>query len=100
MATHQDIPFPQIIDAQIGKPSYQVCVLLSRKKTDFFTGGGVISDSQKQKVDSEPRAASVRWFFFDGRTYHGVEDVDLDRVIDFSSPDGRLAALVNLYSAA
>jgi hypothetical protein len=35
---------------------------------------------------------------FDGRTYHSVEDVDLDQVIDFSRPDGRLAAFVSLYS--
>jgi hypothetical protein len=100
MATHQDTHFPQIIDAQIGKPFYQVCVLLSRKNTDFFTGGGVIFDSQKQKVDLETEGGFGSLVLFDGRTYHGVEDVDLDQVIDFSSPEGRLAAFVNLYSAA
>ena len=35
---------------------------------------------------------------FDGRTYHGVADVDVDQVIDFSRPDGRAAAFVNVYS--
>ena len=38
MATHQDTHFPQVIDTQIGKPFYQVCVLLSRKNVDFFSG--------------------------------------------------------------
>ena len=28
----------------------------------------------------------------------GDTDVDLDQVIDFDRPDGRLAAFVNLYS--
>jgi hypothetical protein len=98
MATHKDTHFPQVIGAQIGKPFYQVCVLLSRKNTDFFTGGGVIYDGNKQRVDLETDAGFGALVLFDGRTYHGVEDVDLDQVIDFSRTDGRLAAFVNLYS--
>jgi hypothetical protein len=98
MATHKDTHFPQVIGAQIGKPFYQVCVLLSRKNTDFFTGGGVIYDNEKQKIDLETEGGFGSLILFDGRTYHGVEDVDLDQVIDFSRTDGRLAAFVNLYS--
>jgi hypothetical protein len=98
MATHKDTHFPQVIGAQIGKPFYQVCVLLSRKNKDFFTGGGVIYDNEKQKIDLEIAGGFGSLVLFDGRTYHGVEDVDLDQVIDFSRPDGRLAAFVNLYS--
>jgi hypothetical protein len=98
MATHKDTHFPQVIGAQIGKPFYQVCVLLSRKNADFFTGGGVIYDNEKQKIDLETEGGFGSLILFDGRTYHGVEDVDLDQVIDFSRSDGRLAAFVNLYS--
>ena len=98
MATHRDTHFPQVIAAQIDKPFYQICVLLSRKNTDFFSGGGVIYDSNKEKIDLEEKAGFGSLILFDGRTYHGVEDVDLDQVIDFSRTDGRLAAFVNLYS--
>jgi hypothetical protein len=98
MATHKDTHFPQVIGAQIGKPFYQVCVLLSRKNADFFAGGGVIYDNEKQKIDLETEGGFGSLILFDGRTYHGVEDVDLDQVIDFSRTDGRLAAFVNLYS--
>ncbi len=98
MAAHRDTHFPQVISAQIGKPFYQVCVLLSRKNTDFFTGGGVIYDGNKERIDLETQGGFGSLILFDGRTYHGVEDVDLDQVIDFSRPDGRLAAFVNLYS--
>lgn len=98
MATHRDTHFPQVISAEIAKPFYQICVLLSRKNTDFFTGGGVIYDGNKQRVDLETDAGFGALVLFDGRTYHGVEDVDLDQVIDFSRTDGRLAAFVNLYS--
>ncbi|MEI9924751.1 MAG: hypothetical protein WDN50_15555 [Bradyrhizobium sp.] len=98
MATHQDTHFPQVIAAQIGKPFYQICVLLSHKNTDFFSGGGVIYDKDKNKIDLEIEAGFGSLILFDGRTYHGVEDVDLDQVIDFSRSDGRLAAFVNVYS--
>ncbi|WFU83854.1 hypothetical protein QA645_14245 [Bradyrhizobium sp. CIAT3101] len=98
MATHRDTHFPQVISAEIAKPFYQICVLLSRKNTDFFTGGGVIYDGNKQRIDLETDAGFGALVLFDGRTYHGVEDVDLDQVIDFSRTDGRLAAFVNLYS--
>jgi hypothetical protein len=98
MATHQDTHFPQVIGAKIGKPFYQVCVLLSRKYTDFFSGGGVVYDNDRTKIDLETAGGFGSLILFDGRTYHGVEDVDLDQVIDFSRDDGRLAAFVNLYS--
>ena len=98
MATHRDTHFPQIISAQIGKPFYQVCVLLSRKNIDFFSGGGVIYNGARERIDLEIQGGFGSLILFDGRTYHGVEDVDLDQVIDFSRADGRLAAFVNLYS--
>ncbi len=98
MAIHKDTHFPQVISAQIGKPFYQICVLLSRKSEDFFSGGGVIVDDQKNRIDLESIGGFGSLILFDGRAYHGVEDVDLDQVIDFSRPDGRLAAFVNLYS--
>jgi hypothetical protein len=98
MAKHQDTHFPNVIGTQIGKPFYQVCVLLSRKNCDFFSGGGVVYDSDKNKIDLETAGGFGSLILFDGRTYHGVDDVDLDQVIDFSRGDGRLAAFVNLYS--
>jgi hypothetical protein len=99
MSLHRDTYFPQIMAAQIGKPYYQICALLSRKNKDFSTGGGVIVDQQKNKVDLETQGGFGSLILFDGRSYHGVEDVDLDQIIDFSRSDGRLAAFVNLYSA-
>lgn len=98
MSLHRDTHFPHIIDSQIGKPFYQLCILLSRKGTDFSTGGGVLIDNDKNKVDLEAEGGLGSLILFDGRVFHGVEDVDLDQVIDFSRPDGRLAAFVNLYA--
>lgn len=97
MAMHKDTHFPNIIDAQLSKPFYQISVLLSRKLSHFHSGGGFLIDSQGNKVDLEIRAGFGAMVIFDGRTPHGVDDVDLDQLIDFSKADGRLAAFVNLY---
>jgi hypothetical protein len=98
MMVHRDTHFPGVIKEQIGKPFYQVSVLLSRKNTDFFTGGGFVINQQNAKIDLETEGGFGSLVLFDGRTEHGVDDVDLDQVIDFSRSDGRLAAFVNLYS--
>jgi hypothetical protein len=96
MSVHKDTYFP----VQLGdKPFYQVSAALSRKGTDFMTGGGIVFDSEKKKVDLEAVGGFGSLVIFDGRGFHGVEDVDLDQVFDFSRTDGRLAAFVSLYVA-
>ena len=98
MAKHRDTHFPHLIKEQLNKPFYQVSVLLSRKGEDFVSGGGFVEDRQGSTIDLEEVAGFGAMVVFDGRTAHGVDDVDLDQVIDFASPSGRLAAFVNLYA--
>lgn len=96
MTIHRDEYFPNKLEEQ-DKPFYQMLVLLSRKNVDFFTGGGVVFNRQGQKIDVETEAGFGTMVLYDGKTPHGVEDVDLDQVIDFSRTDGRLVAIVNVY---
>lgn len=99
MVMHKDSHFPQVVASQMGKPYYQIQVLLSRKTVDFMNGGGFVISGRGEKVDLETEGGLGAMVIFDGRTDHGVDDIDTDEVIDFSKPDGRLAAFVNLYSA-
>jgi hypothetical protein len=96
MTLHRDEYFPGKL-ADRDKPFYQMLVLLSRKQVDFVTGGGVLVSFADKKVDVEIEGGFGTMIFYDGRTQHGVEDIDPDQIIDFTRPDGRLAALVNLY---
>lgn len=96
MSIHRDKYFPKKLEEQ-DKPFYQMLVLLSRKNVDFITGGGVLINRQGEKVDLETEAGFGAMVLYDGKTPHGVEDVDLDQVIDFSRTDGRLVALVSVY---
>ena len=96
MSLHRDAYFPKKL-ADKDKPFYQMLVLLSRKNVDFFTGGGVLISFKDKKIDVETEGGFGSMILYDGRTKHGVEDVDLDQIIDFSRSDGRIAALINLY---
>lgn len=96
MTIHRDKYFPMKLEEQ-DKPFYQMLVLLSRKNVDFVTGGGVLITRQGEKIDLETEGGFGSMVLYDGKTPHGVEDVDLDQIIDFSRTDGRLVALVSVY---
>ncbi len=98
MGLHRDEYFRGKL-AEKNKPFYQMLVLLSRKNVDFFTGGSVLISFKDIKIDLETDGGFGSMILYDGRTKHGVEDVDLDQILDFSRPDGRMAALINLYCA-
>ena len=75
MAEHADTHFPSIL-SKASIPFVQVAVLLSDRNTDFRNGGGFIIDRSLK---------------------HGVEEIDLDQVLDWSSTKGRIALFSNLY---
>lgn len=96
MVEHADTYFPRVLTSS-RVPFLQVMALLSVKKVDFHTGGSFLinRDGIRTYVEDDfPLGAVV---MFDGSIRHGVEDVDLDQVLDFNSPAGRIAAFVNLY---
>jgi hypothetical protein len=97
MVKHKDTSFPRLLGGQPGKPCYQIAVLLSRKNVDFFHGGGFVITPRNEKIDLEIQGGFGSIVIFDGRAEHGVDDIDLDQVLDFSKPDGRVAAFANLY---
>lgn len=95
MTAHRDTYFPIALG---DKPFYQVGFLLSRKGTDFESGGGyVVSKKDGEKVDVESAGGFGAFVIFDGKTIHGVDDVDTHKVLDLDSTSGRVVAFVNVY---
>ena len=94
MSMHQDIYFPVLLG---DKPFYQVSALLSRKGRDFHSGGGVVLDRQQGRRNLEDEGGFGSLIIFDGKTYHGVDEIDRDQLLDMSRADGRLGVFVNPY---
>jgi hypothetical protein len=94
MVTHTDTYFP----FKLGEYSfYQLLIPLSMKGRDFDHGGGVIIDRHGSKINTDDEGGLGTVLVFDGRTRHGVEDVDPEALVDFANPRGRLSVVCNLY---
>jgi hypothetical protein len=70
---------------------------LSLKGRDFSNGGGIVITRQGERLNTDDLAGLGSIVVFDGRTPHGVEDVDPHAILDFNDAGGRLAAFANLY---
>ena len=96
MVGHNDTHFPDVLKSS-GVPFLQVMALLSVKGVDFHTGGSFLINRDGIRINVEDDFPLGAVTMFDGSVRHGVEDVDLDQLLDFDLTSGRIAAFVNLY---
>lgn len=81
---------------QNGLPFYQLVLVMSKKGKDFQHGGGFVDLNGKRRyIEQEFEVGDVA--IYDGRTQHGVEDIDPFDRFDSHSSDGRYAAFVTLF---
>ncbi len=96
MIGHRDTHFPSLL-AESGFPFLQILVMLCNRGEDFNKGGGFVVNRSGEKILYEDQNSLGKIAYFDGSIVHGVDDVDNDKVVDFQSRSGRLAAFVGLY---
>lgn len=94
MVEHVDTHFPNLLGD--GK-FIQLLYLLSQQAVDFNVGGGIVRDQAGELINLETEVGFGSLIVFDGRIRHGVRDVDPQEPFSFEAPNGRLAAIVNLY---
>jgi len=74
----------------------QVLLAMTRRGADFERGGAFVEHACG-RLDVEDGLEAGDLLVYDGRTTHGVADIDPHRVLDLRRLDGRLVGLVNLY---
>lgn len=97
MSAHRDTLFPKMLE-KFDLPFMQIMMTLSNRQKDFNSGGGFIETKGGERhffEDADNRGSLV---LFDGSAVHGVDDIDLDKVLSFDSTAGRIALFVNLYT--
>ncbi|HEV8549168.1 MAG TPA: hypothetical protein VGQ57_09070 [Polyangiaceae bacterium] len=97
MVPHRD-HFSQIatVDANLGY--YQPFLMLSEKGIDYREGGAYV-DVNDERWSYEHACSAGDIVVYDGRTMHGVADVDPLEPLDLTSFTGRVAAFVSLFKA-
>ena len=75
---------------------YQLILVLSEKGKDFSRGGAFL-DRGEARFLLEEQCKPGDVLIYDGRSVHGVEDIDQQKRLSLSSISGRVAALASLY---
>ena len=100
MASHKDLRAENVVKSlKIKKMSYiQVLFFLSKKNTDFKTGGGFIVKNNKRIIHDD-HANSGDIIIYNGKVEHGVQTIDQDEVPNdnFKKLRGRFVLLCNFY---
>jgi hypothetical protein len=75
---------------------YQVVLTITRKGEHFKEGGAFV-DIGDQRIVLDDRALPGDIIVYDGRTMHGVEDIDSTERMDLDTINGRIAGFATLY---
>jgi hypothetical protein len=97
MAPHADTGTANIAQ-HLGMSQYvQLILIMSVKGTDFKEGGAYIYDEHGNRIFYEDECMPGDIMIYDGRIYHGVEEIDPMEPLDLNSFDGRHVAMVTLF---
>jgi hypothetical protein len=75
---------------------YQVVLTMSRKGEHFHEGGAFVDIGDK-RVNLDDNALMGDIIIYDGRTVHGVEDIDPTAMLDLDTINGRLSGFATLF---
>lgn len=75
----------------------QILLLVSQRGEDFERGGAYI-DKDDKRIDLEAEYGAGDVLIYDGRSMHGVADIDPHKLLDGKTIGGRVVALVTLYT--
>jgi len=95
MVPHRDL-FSRLVTEDSDMGYYQVFFLLSEKGTHYQEGGGYIElEGERMLFEDHTRAGDI--VVYDGRTVHGVADIDPLHPLELDRFGGRVAGFVSLF---
>lgn len=96
LISHRDTVVPVVQKKQGFDSFYQTIMVMSRKGIDFEEGGGYVEiEGERYFFEGECQYGDI--VIYDGRTVHGVADIDPHLPFRQDSIKGRLAAFATLY---
>jgi len=95
MVPHRD-RYSQVATVEAGLGYFQLLLLLTEKGTDFREGGAYV-DVGDERFLYEDACRSGDVVIYDGRTMHGVADIDPLEPLDLTHLSGRAVGIVSLF---
>ena len=92
---HRDM-YSQVVANQKGLGYYQVLLQLTQKGADFDEGGAYV-DLEEDRLAYEEQCQTGDVIVYDGRSVHGVADIDPMRPLDLQRFNGRAVLLASLF---
>ncbi|MFM7143991.1 MAG: hypothetical protein ACKO2K_18970 [Alphaproteobacteria bacterium] len=95
MVPHRDL-FSRLVTEESDMGYFQVFFLLTEKGVDYVEGGAYVEhDGERILFEDAARAGDV--LVYDGRSIHGVADIDPLEPLELDRFGGRAAAFVSLF---
>lgn len=95
MVPHRDM-YGQIATADAGLGYYQLLLQLTEKGRDFVEGGAYV-DVGEERFSYEEQCLTGDVIVYDGRSVHGVGDIDPMAPLDMQRFSGRAVALASMF---
>ena len=95
MVAHQDM-YSRAAVAETGATYVQIFLMMSRKGEDFHDGGAFL-EIEGTRVYYEDDCEIGDVLLYDGRSIHGVGDIDTMAPLDMTTFSGRVVAFASLY---
>ena len=92
---HTDHVAKDVVDER-STAFYQVVLTMTRKGEHYQQGGAFVDiDDDRYCLDDNALMGDI--LVYDGRTVHGVEDIDTGTLVDLNGINGRLAGFATLF---
>ena len=95
MVPHRDM-YSQVAANDKGLGYYQVLLQLTQKGVDFDEGGAYV-DLEEDRLAYEEHCRTGDVIVYDGRSVHGVADIDPMKPLDLQRFNGRAVLLASLF---
>jgi len=95
MTPHRDM-YSQLVTEKQEMGYFQPILLMSEKGKHYHHGGGYVEIGE-ERFEFEGLCQAGDVVIYDGRTMHGVADIDPHVTMDLDSFNGRVAAFATLY---
>jgi hypothetical protein len=95
---HRDVILERAQSSVFDAEFFQMVILMNGRGFGYEAGGAFVLNSRGDVIDIESNGIPGDLVIYDGRSEHGVADIDPHLALNFTSNRGKWSALISLYA--